>query len=242
MIKKTKDYDMFILRKDNRNKIDLLHVSRLVESIKLRNLLEMRPIVVNETMEVMDGQHRLLAAKELGIEIYYEQQVCLNSFDIIRMNISKSWGMGDFMNFYCEHDYPEYKKLAEFMKRNNLTLKVAFCIACGQVHQGYHDFKTGKFRFHEEGLDPYLQICWETIDYIKKMNGFSPYTYSSRFWKPLLKLVRHPEFDRKKWLTNMQRMIEHFCPKPRSEDYAQMMQNVYNWRSNCRISILETDI
>ena len=34
----------------------------------------MRPIVVNKKMEVMDGQHRLMAAKQLGVEIYYQEE------------------------------------------------------------------------------------------------------------------------------------------------------------------------
>ncbi len=242
MIKKTKEYDIFTFRDDNREKIDQAHIKRLIESIKARNLLELRPIVVNEKMEVIDGQHRLLAAKALGCEIFYQQEKKLDAVDIVRMNISKPWTMGDFLNFYVHHNYIEYKKLAEFMKKHNLTLKVAMTIALGQARQGYHEFRLGEFKFHEESLSIELDICWDTINYIKKMNGFSPYTSSSRFWKALLKLVRHPDFDEGKWRNNMQKMIDHFSPKARTEDYINMIQSVYNWRNNSRISLMDDDI
>ncbi len=239
MIKSTKNYEMFIFREDNREKIDQVHVKRIKDSIELRNLLDLRPIVVNEKYEILDGQHRLLAAKSLGVEIFYQIEKKLEAQDIIAMNINKAWTNGDFLNFYCQHGYPEYLKLKEFMKKNGITLKIAISIAIGQAKIGFHDFKIGNFVFHEESLGYELDICWETINYIKKMNGFSSYTMSSRFWKALLKLIRHPYFDQKKWRDNMQKMIEHFSPRARAEDYVHMVQTVYNWRNQSKIDLME---
>lgn len=242
MIKKTKDYDIFTFREDNREKIDQAHVKRLAESIESRNLLELRPIIVNDKMEVIDGQHRLLAAKFLACEIYYQQEKKLDAADIIRMNITKPWTIDDYLNFHCQHQNDEYLKLKGFMQKHTLTLKVALNIAMGQAKSGYHDFKLGNFKFDEENLDIELDVCWDSINYIKKMNGFSPYTSSTRFWKSLLKLIRHPEFDEQKWRSNMQKMIDHFCPKARTEDYVNMVQTVYNWRNSSRINLMEDEI
>jgi len=90
MIRKTTNYEIFTFREDNREKIDKKHLARLVESIKSRNLLELRPIMVNEKLEIVDGQHRLLAAKQLGYEIYYQKEENLDCADIVRMNLSKA--------------------------------------------------------------------------------------------------------------------------------------------------------
>jgi hypothetical protein len=239
MIQKTKDYNMFIFRDDNREKIDQAHVQKLIESIKARNLLDLRPICVNEKMEVIDGQHRLLAAKALGLEIWYQQDKKLKCEDIVRMNISKPWTIGDYLNFYCQHQYKEYIKLKNFMKKHNLSLKVALNITLGQQHITFVQFKAGEFKFKEEELDDQIQICWESIDYIKKMNGFSPYTSSSRFWKALLRIIKHPEFDEMRWRLNMQKMIEHFVPKARTEDYISAMSNVYNYRATSKINFMD---
>jgi ParB-like chromosome segregation protein Spo0J len=49
---------------------NLKHVRRLVDSIKKYGM-KCNPILVNEQMEVIDGQHRLLAAKETNSFVYY---------------------------------------------------------------------------------------------------------------------------------------------------------------------------
>lgn len=239
MIFKTKNYEMFIFRADNREKIDQVHVQKLVESIKSRNMLDLRPICVNEKMEIIDGQHRLLAAKLLNVEIYYQQDKTLKAEDIILMNVSKAWGTSDYLNFYCEHGYSEYIKFKDFMKRYNLNLKVGLNIAMGQKHINFEQFRKGEFHFHEETLSSQIEICWETIDYIKKLNGFSTYTSSSRFWRALLKIIRHPDFEVDKWRLNMKRMIDHFAPKARTEDYVQTFSNVYNYKTHIKINFLE---
>lgn len=242
MAKKTKDYETFIFREDNRAKIDQVHVKRLVESIRARNLLELRPITVNSKMEVIDGQHRLLAAKQLGVEIFYVQEKNLSADDIIRMNVSKAWTMLDYLNFFCRHEYAEYRKLEEFMAKHSLNLKVALNICIGNGKNGYTQFKTGQFKFEEKEMDQEMEICWETILLIKKMNGHSPYTSSSRFWRALLIMTRHENFDAIRWRANLKKMIGHFCPKATIGDYLHTMQYVHNWHNNNKISIPDDDL
>lgn len=231
---------MFQFRPDNREKVIEAHVKRLIQSIKTNNLLHCRPIVVNQKMEIIDGQHRLLAAKALDTEIYY-QVIDLSSDDIVRMNIAKTWSNSDFVNFYCRNGYEEYIKLNEFMKKHNLNLKVAMNIAMGTEKKGFLDFKLGKFKFDTASLNEELDVCWDTINYIKKMNGFSTYTSSSRFWHGLLKLVSHPGFDKTKWRFNIERMIDHFGPRARTQDYQKMLMDIYNWKNTKKIDLTEAD-
>jgi len=124
MIQKTKKYDIFKFREDNRQKIDENHVKRLIESIKNRNLLEFRPIMLNSDYEVIDGQHRLLAAKELNIEIFYEIHKDLKSGDIIELNVAKTWQMEDYLNYYVKNGHKEYQNFDAFLKKNNLSINI----------------------------------------------------------------------------------------------------------------------
>ncbi len=241
MINKTKNYEMFKFREDNRAKVLHADVCRLAESIKARNLLEFRPILVNEEMEILEGQHRLLAAKLLQVDIYYQVEKKLQASDIIRLNVSKQWTMADYLNFYCHHDYQEYIKLRDFAKSHELTLKVALNICVGNAKTAYHAYKDGTFKFSIEEIGEQLEICWETINYIKKMNGYSAYTDSSRFWKAILKLTTHADFEVDKWRVNLHRMVNHFCPKASTEDYAIMMQGVYNWKNHVKINITKEE-
>jgi hypothetical protein len=242
IIKKTKDYDQFKFRTDNRERITPSHVKALIESIKSRNLLELRPISVNGDLEVIDGQHRLLAAKALMVEIYYQMDKQLEAKDILLMNVSKSWIMADYLNFYCKNGNQEYQKLADFLKKYNISLKVALNIMLGGGKVPKLYFKKGSYIFNEEEFNDELDICWDTIGYIKRMNGFSNYTSSSRFWKCLIKLIRHADFNATKWRQNLEKMVERFCPKATTDDYMRLFMDVYNWRNNDKINLLLEEI
>jgi len=237
-VRMTSEYDQFKFREDNRETITQSHVKRLAASIQARNLLEMRPISVNADMEVIDGQHRLLAAKLLGVPIYYVRNFELTPSDIIIMNVAQTWGQGDYLNYYCKNHYPEYIKLKEFMVENGLSLKIALNISMGCAREMYLNFKDGKFKFNKEHFESYINICWETIEYIRRMNGYSPYTDSARFWGALLILIRHANFDAAKWKDNLSKMVERITAKASKQDYLKMFMEIHNWRNNSKVELI----
>jgi len=242
MIDKTNDYSKFSLRPDNRSAINQSHVKRLIESIQAKNLLEMRPIIVNENMEIIDGQHRFLAAQSLGVEVYYRVEKKLNPLDIITLNVAKSWGIHDYMNFFTKNHYPEYLKLQQFMKQNNLQLRVAFRMTSNSSDRAYKAFKSGDYKFKNEIFAGEVDVCWRTINYIKRMNGSSIYTNTSKFWNPLLKLVKHPDFNDEKWMDNLSKMVERCTVKATSTDYAKMLMEINNWRNTNKVNLLDDEI
>lgn len=69
-IRSTTNYDMFKMHPAGR-KISKKHLGDLTESIKKQNHLDCSPILVNLNLEIVSGQHRFLAAKQLGVTIYY---------------------------------------------------------------------------------------------------------------------------------------------------------------------------
>ncbi len=158
------------------------------------------------------------------------------------MNINKNWSTADYLNFHYQHKKPEYVKLKNFMKKHNISLNVAIAIVIGEGTVAHNDFKEGKFTFDQEDLHEELDICLETIDYIKKMNGYSRYTNSARFWKALLKLVRHPDFQQEKWRMNFQKLNTHFSVKGSCNDYIMMLTKIYNWRNGSTINLLDNDL
>lgn len=237
-IKCTTDYDKFKFREDNRASINQSHVRRLAESIKARNLLDQRPIAVNGDMEVIDGQHRLLAAKILGTPIYYVMNDELKASDIILMNISQPWGQMDYLNYYCKNNYPDYMKLKKFMADNGITIKIALNITLGRSKGNYIKYKEGNYKFNEEDFSRDISICWETIETIRKMNGYSNYTNSARFWSALLILIKDANFNADRWRENIKRMSERFTAKARKEDYLRMFMDVHNWRNNNKVDLV----
>lgn len=238
-VKKTKDYDIFTLRSDNRERIDQAHVRRLIQSIKAKNLLELRPISVNGDMEVIDGQHRLMAAKALGVDIYYQVNERLKSEDIIVMNIAKSWTFNDYLNYYVKNGYAEYIALNNFMREHNLPLKTCLNIQIGKVKESYLDFKAGKFKFTEEDMNERLSICWETIDIIRRNNATCSFVKATKFWKALLKLVNHDKFEKEPFFANLKKQVDTVGTRINDKEYFKMFVKIYNYRRAEKIVVEE---
>jgi len=239
-MEKTTNYDMFKFREDNRQ-IDTGHLRRITESIKARNLLHMRPIIVNAQMEVIDGQNRLLAAKQLGVEIYYKVEASLGIMDMLAMNCSKAWGLQDYVNFFVQNGYQEYIKLKDFAKKNNLDIRTAFALTTGNGKNNYKDFKSGKFVFNNDVYGSEIDIIWRVIDYIKRINGAIPSTYlkTTKFWNAMIKLIRSAAFDEQKFMDNLVRLIDKCSVKATSEGYCKMLQEIHNWKNHNRVNIIE---
>lgn len=236
---KTTEYNKFTFREDNREKINQTHVKRLCESITSCNLLEMRPITVNEKFEVIDGQHRLLAAKALGLPIYYKVEKDLKGQDMILLNVSKSWGNTDFLNYYVKNMHTEYMKLNQFLKESTLSLTIALNVLLGRSRERNHDFRMGKFKFQSDLVQSDINLCWYTVEEIKRMNGHAAYLSTAKFWNALLKLIRDVHYDHDKWKINLPKMIERFGPRVSTQEYLKLFMEVHNHRNPVRVSLLD---
>jgi hypothetical protein len=235
-MEKTRNYDMFKFTDDNRaNGVDRPHVNKLKDSISKHNMLHLRPIIVDKNMNIIDGQHRLTAAKELGIEVFYTVEESMNHEDIPLMQVAKSWGFPDFHNYYCKHHYPEYLKLDAFMKKHNLSLSVALSMLQGSSKTPRVEFKEGKFVFNEAEGNESFDTCWQTIGTIEKHLGFCQWTKSSKFWRAMSIIINHPNFNKEKWFKNLNMLITKVCQKASSLDYINMFKEVHNFRNQTRI-------
>lgn len=234
MIQKTLDYSKFKLRNDNRS-ICQPHLQRLISSIESRNLLEYRPIVVNGDYEIIDGQHRLQAAKFLGLPIYYQVEENAEANEMRLMNISRSWNMSDYMNFFCKNNHLEYLKLQKFIKENNLTFNVGLCLSLGTGKSNKSKFKSGDFVFPEHIKNNGMDTCHDTIGLIKRIKTHAEYTKQSKFWTPLLRLTSHEDFEVTQWRKNIERCVDWFGPRTCNDEYFKLFQEIYNYKAHNKI-------
>lgn len=111
----TTEYGIFLRYKSNRD-INKHHLAKLCKSIQRKNLLHLFPIVVNENMDVIDGQHRLEAAKTLSVPIYFVVDKEVSKADIAIVNNSrKQWSGRDYINFYASEGEEAYLCLKELL-------------------------------------------------------------------------------------------------------------------------------
>ena len=85
MIKETSDYDIFKKHVHNRPLVEG-NILKILKSIQFKNLLKYRPILIDKDYRVIDGQHRLEAAKRLCISVFYEMKTDVEHVDIKLLN------------------------------------------------------------------------------------------------------------------------------------------------------------
>ena len=121
-IQKTTRYEDFKTILGNRP-IFKLAVDRLIKSIMRHDLSAQNPIMVNDKMEVIDGQHRLLALKALGLPVYYIVSHDANLAEVQLLNANvRAWMTVDYLNSYIAQGKPEYIKLKEFSDKHRLSI------------------------------------------------------------------------------------------------------------------------
>ena len=183
-INSSTDYGSFKKIASNRS-IVASHLKNLVADIKERNLLHLFPIIVNSKMEIVEGQHRHLAAKELKVPLYYIIDDVVKKSDIAAINANrKSWSGKDYIHHYAEENVPGFKKLKSLLIEHSrvtitsavrlMELKPNSYFAGGGV---LRTMRAGKLDVSNYALA--LQIL-ELSQKLFKKNGWS-YSFHSHF-------------------------------------------------------------
>lgn len=112
VVQRTTDYSMFKTLKGNRD-VGRPRVRKIISSIEKVGYI-MNPIIVNERMEVIDGQGRLEALKELQLPVYYLVAPKAGITECVSMNINQEkWSALDYIKSYAERGNPDYILLKE---------------------------------------------------------------------------------------------------------------------------------
>ena len=142
----TSNYDLFKHLEGNRD-VKNPRKNKIVNSIKERGYLN-NPIIVNENMEIIDGQGRLEALKELNLPVRYVFAEGAGIEDCILLNVNKAnWSTADYVNCYSDigdENYKNFKLLkAQFPK---LSYEELFGVVANKItsHGGVaRTIKTG---------------------------------------------------------------------------------------------------
>lgn len=241
MIEETKNYEIFKFYPGNRP-IDQSNLDNLILSISTKNLLPERPIVINESFYVLDGQHRLEAAKRLNLPVSFVKKEGGNFKDIILLNSNqKNWKLDDYLRLFADGEkMPEYILLKDFMNRHHLKLKESLILAIGpfkEMNDG-EKFKNGEFKF-SDNLD-YADILADKVKWvinlisshnIKPLHRFK----NTAFIKPLVIFITNHQLN---WEMLQQRMEGNWFKigtRPSTNLYLEMFCDIYNIRNQNKI-------
>lgn len=103
----TKDYSKFNFLKGNRE-VSKDRVNKIIKSIKNVGYIT-SPILVNEKLEIIDGQGRFEALKKLELPIEYIIQNGIDIKECIAMNINQTnWSIKDYIKSYSDKGNMSY--------------------------------------------------------------------------------------------------------------------------------------
>ena len=146
----TKDYSLFKSIEGNRL-VNKRNVRDIIKSIEKNGYIGAYPILVNSNFEVIDGQHRLEACKELGIHVPYV--VIVGGLKTVRdiNSASRSWTFIDFINSEVQLGNKDILDLKEVFEMFNSEFPIG--LVAGLVNGSrlsLRDIKGGKFKSKEK--------------------------------------------------------------------------------------------
>lgn len=225
IIRKTTDYDRFRFMDTNRDVVQG-HINNLKIAMQEHgNLTQVQPIVVNEKGDVIDGQNRLIACKELGIPVYYSVVEGLDINDARQMNIlHRNWTNIDYAKSYATQGNQNYIRFLSLVEDYSAGYSnILMFIYGAQNSMMFNEFKEGDLVVSEETDAEVRQL----LDLLEEVTEILPITNRAlaRAWYA----VFHVEgYDQKRMVRQLRRQAATMKHLSRVEDNLRQLEEVYN--------------
>jgi len=245
-----KTSDLSIFKQIDGNRVpNLQHVNRLTDSIRVYGM-KCNPILVNERMEVIDGQHRLMAAKNSESFVYYiiVTGYSLNEVHTLNLN-QKNWAKKDFMEGYANMGIESYIKLREFVNKND-DYTFNDCIAmCSNVTGGGNisnignKFREGKIfnqkEVFEEGtwIGKDFQLAQEFASKIRMIKPYYLGYNRTLFVSTMIGLLQKETFDFNDFMHKIRLQPTAMVDCANRDQYRTLIEDIYNYKSRNKINL-----
>ena len=227
-IKHTNRLDKFTLHPANR-KVMQGTVKTLIEEITKNNLLHLNPIIVDNDNRIINGQHRYIAAKTLGLTIYYIQGD-VSAKEMLDLNANqKSLVLKDYLDSYTAQGFQEYIRVNEFLAKHKIVLYNAIGLLSGRNSQPNADlvnaFKNGEFKIKD------LEHAERVLSIRDKMKDYAPEFYQQKnFTNAVAKVISSEGFDESRLDTRLKKNGHGQLRQAVTTDlYAEQILGVYNY-------------
>jgi len=240
IIHETTDYDKFHVDKTNRP-IKYGHLQRMKAAIREKNFLSEFPIVVDADMNLLDGQHRLAAARELDVPVYYIVSNTMRLRDVPGVNdVHLGWTQPDHLHHYVEKSYPDYIALQRFTQQFpeiKLSDAIELCHLNGNKDGGwYGDIALGKkqviamFVAGDYTVNN-LPFAEKVASAVRDFKVYMKTHYKQRqFVRAIANLIAHPQYDHGRMMQKMEYLSAKLRPCVSTSDYLLLLSEIYNYK------------
>lgn len=232
-VEETTNYSQFKFMKGNR-KVDQMNLKRITESMRTNPLFA--PILVNEKMEIIDGQHRFLAQKELNLPIHYivVQGYSIDEVHILNTN-SSNWKKLDYLDGYVDMGLRPYIQFKEFKQQfpefgiKSLLAMVMYKDKINGRSQQY--FQKGELQIPD--IAHSRVIADRVLDFKPFFDRFA----GPSFVGAVIHLVKNKYYDHDKMLARLSRRPNQITPQTNSTNYLSQLEEIYNYNSRQKVNL-----
>ena len=245
-----KTNDLSIFKQIGGNRVpNPQHIKRLKMSIAGNGML-CNPILVNEKMEVIDGQHRLLASIESKTFIYY---IVLNGYSLNQVHTlnlnQKNWSKKDFMDGYANMGIESYINLKEFIKKNEdfgFQDCVALCSNNTASSSAYMQNKAKVIKPELSIQKVFEEGTWEVKDlnlaqdWANKIRMINPYYKGynrTTFVGTMAGLFQNKIFDFNEFMHKLRLQPTAMVDCANREQYRTLIEDIYNYKSRNKVNL-----
>lgn len=237
----TDDYSLFKKLEGNRDAKNITAIKKSMEKVGV--LLD--PILINEKYEVIDGQHRLEALKQLGMPVNFMIQEGIGLEECRLMNTGqRNWGSMDYVKSYAESGNVNYQRIlqlyAEYGKDFGLDGIVAIAL---EPKEGGSLLwaKQGDLHLPERGYE----IACKRLNYLRStgiVGIVKEKKLSTRiFCNAIGYAFRHPEVSIKELIDKLLKSPLELVTYSKTIDELKLFDEIYNKGRKSKKVFMATD-
>ena len=223
----TKKYSMFKKLDGNR---DVYGVNKIIDSIMKVGYIP-SPICVNEKYEVIDGQNRLEALKQLDMPVHYYIVKDIGLEEARQMNIGrKNWTPMDYLKSYAASGNENYVRFLELSERHEeYSLQELMGVLKGLILvNGWvtYSLKTGELSLTEkevEAAEPVFALLDMVKPALSKIGGARRMAITAVAW-----ILTHTKADKKRLISTINNKYPLFMPAVTPELFLKDISKHYN--------------
>jgi hypothetical protein len=206
--------------------INPTYLKKLIGAIEEEDLLFLNPILVTPELEVIDGQHRLEAAKALKKTIYYVI-VDVKPRVMYKLNGAKlKWSYADYVRSHAAMGDGEYIWLIAVAKTNDMPLPVAVHLVGSRHNAG--SIRTGSF--HVSDKEEFETWARQLMDISRYYDGWK----RRSFIAALRTMFKNKKYDHVQFMTKLEEYPTSIKHCMNIQDYLRLLESIYNYRRSSR--------
>lgn len=226
----TRDYNQFQQLDDNRE-LNKTHLERLKGS--MQEVYLFNPIIVNENLQVIDGQHRLEACKQLNLPVRY---ITVEGYGIREVQVmnanNKNWKPDDYLQSFVKNGYTDYIVYQSFKEKYGFDHQANIALLTNNANgRGYESFNTGKFKVTN------LRKAERVANYLMQIKPYYAGYRRRSFVYAIMSIIDMKGFALDELLNKIKLQPTALVDCTTVEKYRELLEEIYNYRRREKVNL-----